>query len=93
MKEAEDDFKRGNYDKAISASYFAVRMLAEIFLKDLKTKKDDKIANALGRALNESVRRDFMYLFEKRKEADHRDKIFRMDEAEDILNRARKLSK
>jgi uncharacterized protein (UPF0332 family) len=92
MKEAEDDFKRGNYDKAISASYFAVRMLAEIFLKDLN-RKDDKIANALGRALNESVRRDFMYLFEKRKEADHRDKIFRMDEAWDILNRARKLSK
>ncbi|MGC9104788.1 MAG: hypothetical protein ACP5JF_08410 [Candidatus Methanodesulfokora sp.] len=55
MKEAEDDFKRGNYDKAISASYFAVRMLAEIFLKDLN-RKDDKIANALGRALNESVR-------------------------------------
>ncbi len=91
MKEAEEDFKIGCYNKAVSSSYFSVRMLTELYLKGLKTRKDDKLANALGRMLGDDFRREFMFLFERRKEADHRDKIFSREEAEDVLRRAKKI--
>ncbi|RDD53293.1 MAG: HEPN domain-containing protein [Candidatus Korarchaeota archaeon NZ13-K] len=91
MREAERDLGTGNYNKAVSASYFAVRMVAELLLRDLRTRKDDKIANALGRVMGEDSRRELMYLFERRKEADHRDRVFTREEAEDVVSRARSL--
>ena len=91
LEEAREDLKVGSYDKAVSAAYFSVRMLAEVYLKDLRTRKDDKIANALGRKLGEDTKKDFLYLFERRKEADHRDKIFTKKEAEEVLDMAESL--
>ncbi len=91
MKQAKVDLENGCYDKAVSAAYFSVRMLSEIYLKEIKTRKDDKIANALGRKLGDEVKIDYMYLFERRKEADHRDKMFDKDEAKRIVVRAEKL--
>lgn len=88
LKEAEEDLRIGCYNKAVSSAYFSVRMLTELYLKDIKTKRDDKLANALGRRLGDDIRKDFLFLFEMRKEADHRDKIFSRDEADRILRKA-----
>ncbi|MGB9630810.1 MAG: hypothetical protein ACP5KE_02770 [Candidatus Methanodesulfokora sp.] len=51
LEEAEADIRIGSYNKAVSASYFFVRLTIEHYIKDLKTMKDDKIANALKRSL------------------------------------------
>jgi len=51
LEEAETDIKFGNYNKAVSASYFSVRLVAEHYIRDLRTTKDDKIANALKKSL------------------------------------------
>ncbi|MCD6244989.1 MAG: HEPN domain-containing protein [Candidatus Korarchaeota archaeon] len=91
LKEAEEDLRIGCYDKAVSSAYFSVRMMAELYLKDTKTRKDDKLANALGRKLGDEVRKEFLFLFEMRKEADHRDKIFSQSEADKILRRAKRI--
>ncbi len=62
MNQAKVDLENGCYDKAISASYFSVRMLSEIYLKGIKTRRDDKIANALGRKLGDQVRLEYLRL-------------------------------
>ena len=51
MKQAKVDLENGCYDKAVSAAYFSVRMLSETYLKGLRTRRDDKIANALATIL------------------------------------------
>lgn len=97
--EALEDLGIGCYDKAVSAAYFAVRLAAESKLRGLKTRRDDKIANALARVLSrtlgdegaERVRREYLALFEARKLADHRPYQFSREEAEDVVSRARKL--
>ncbi len=91
LKEAEEDLRIGCYDKAVSSAYFSVRMLVELYLRGVKTRKDDKLANALGRKLGDHYRKELMFLFEMRKEADHRDKIFSREEADEILRRARRI--
>ena len=88
MEEAARDLEVGCYNKAVSAAYFSVRLLAESLLK-MRTRRDDKIANALRRRLElaigrweaERVRREFLALFEARKRADHRADIFGREEA------------
>ncbi len=52
MEEAVRDLECGCYNKAVSAAYFSVRMLAEHMMPGLRTSKDDKIANALKRMLS-----------------------------------------
>ncbi len=91
MKQAKVDLENGCYDKAVSAAYFSVRMLSETYLKGLRTRRDDKIANALGKKLGDQVRLEYLYLFERRKEADHRDKVFGKEEARRIVARAESL--
>ncbi len=98
MREAELDLKHGCYNKAVSASYFAVRLLVEHFIP-LKTTKDDKIANALyrevekkiGRRRAKEIREEFLKLFHKRKVADHRPYLFSEVEAQEMLERAKSL--
>ncbi len=58
IEEALRDLKHGSYNKAVSASYFTVRLLVEHLLRDLRTSKDDKIANALRRHLEGKVDRE-----------------------------------
>ncbi len=79
--EALKDLEVGCYNKAVSASYFAVRLMAESFLKGLTTTKDDKIANALGRSLGPKVREEMLWLYEERKKADHRPYLFDKERA------------
>jgi len=95
LSEAKEDLKHGSYNKAVSASYFAVRLAAEHFIA-IRTSKDDKIANALYRRMRElvgeeraeEVRLDFLELFSLRKYADHRGVLFDREEAEEIVGLA-----
>ncbi len=98
LSEASEDLRHGSYNKAVSASYFAVRLTAEHFLP-IRTSKDDKIANALYRKLREvvgeerarQVRIDFLEMFAWRKYADHRGVLFDREDAEAAVELAREL--
>ena len=99
MEEAAMDLEHGSYNKAVSASYFAVRLTVEHFIEGLRTTKDDKIANALFRIAERKVGREeatrlkgtFLFLFNERKRADHRPHLFSREEAERIVRVARSL--
>lgn len=99
MMESLRDLEVGCYNKAVSASYFSVRLAAESVLKGLTTRKDDKIANALrtilsvklGRERAEEFRSAYMSLFEARKIADHRPQSFQREEAEYYVKLAEEL--
>ncbi len=99
MEEAEKDLEHGSFNKAVSASYFSVRLLVEHLIKGLKTSKDDKIANALyrriegkiGRKAASDVRKRYLKLFQSRKIADHKPYLFSREEAEYIVMEAKKL--
>jgi len=96
LEEAKIDLENKCFNKAVSASYFAVRLLAESFLPALMTTKDDKIANALFREVERRsgkekayyIRSEFLYLFNERKKADHRPDLFKEEEARGIVRRA-----
>ncbi len=48
LKEAKQDYELGNYNKTVSASYFACRMLAEHIVEKKQKhipRRDDKLAN------------------------------------------------
>jgi len=97
LSEAREDLRHGSYNKAVSASYFAVRLATEHFIT-IRTSKDDKIANALYRKLKEvlgeekaeQIRLDFLELFNLRKYADHRGVLFD-EEAWEIVKLAESL--
>ncbi len=99
MKEAKSDVEHGSYNKAVSASYFAVRLTVEHFLNKLRTTKDDKIANALFREVSkrlgkreaERMRKEYMLLFNERKKADHRPYLFMKDETTRLVQMAESL--
>ncbi len=98
-EEALEDLRVGCFNKAVSAAYFAVRLAAESRLRGLRTRRDDKIANALARLLvrtlgeegAERVRKEYLALFEARKLADHRPYQFSREEAELLISKAREL--
>jgi HEPN domain-containing protein len=74
LEEAIKDLKMSCYNKAASASYFAVRMLAEETLRQLGEhipRRDDKLANAIK---NKGLKREAtatVILYAIRKKADH----------------------
>ncbi|MGB9631323.1 MAG: HEPN domain-containing protein [Candidatus Methanodesulfokora sp.] len=96
IKEAMEDLNHGCYNKAVSASYFAIRLLTEHFIPNLTTTKDDKIANALFREVErrvnrrkaEEMRYTYLFLFSERKRADHRADLFEKEEAKTIVEKA-----
>ncbi len=100
LREVEEDLKHGSYNKAVSASYFAVRLFVEYYIP-IKTTKDDKIANALYRTLKQrlgerkakEMKEIYLNLFQRRKVADHRPYLFSKEEAEEVLKNARELVK
>ncbi|PVU74603.1 hypothetical protein DDW13_06825 [Acidianus hospitalis] len=74
LKEAEIDIKNGCYNKAVSASYFAVRMEIEKLAKKLRTpipKRDDKLINILKHMGKDELAKESLYLYERRKDADY----------------------
>ncbi len=99
LREAIKDLEVGCYNKAASAAYFSVRLAAESVLRGLKTKRDDKIANALERVLSRKlgrkkardIRNAYMTLFEARKLADHRPISLSKEEAETYVRMAERL--
>ena len=99
MEEARRDLDAGCPNKAVSASYFAVRMAAESLLRGLRTKKDDKVANALARLLEpvlgeeraRNVRNSFLRLFSLRKAADHTPRVFSAEEAREVVEEAERI--
>ncbi len=99
--EALKDLDVGCYNKAVSASYFSVRLAAESVLKGLKTSKDDKIANALERVLSKKlgekeakeVKNRYMGLYAARKLADHRAFSFNRELASSYVEIAGELRK
>jgi len=98
FSEALKDLEVGCYNKAVSAAYFSVRLAAESVL-NIKTKRDDKIANAVRRLLEvkvgvEKAREawiEYMKLFDCRKMADHRGKLYSREEAKRCIEIAEKL--
>jgi len=88
LEEAEKDLEVGCFNKAVSASYFAVRLAAEAMLKGVITTKDDKIANAVGRVLGSDVREEIMWIYEERKKADHRPFFFDEKRASLVFGKA-----
>ncbi len=88
FEEALKDMEIGCYNKAVSAAYFSVRLMAEVLLKDVKTTKDDKIANAIGRLLGREFKDEMMWLYEERKKADHRPFFFDEKRASLVIERA-----
>ncbi|RDD53667.1 MAG: HEPN domain-containing protein [Candidatus Korarchaeota archaeon NZ13-K] len=91
FEEARKDLEVGCYNKAVSAAYFSVRLMAEALIGDIRTTKDDKIANALGRLLGRDARERMMWLFGERKRADHRVHLFDESTATQVLEVAREL--
>jgi len=100
LSEAEKDLEAGCYNKAVSAAYFSLRLAAESTL-GIKTKRDDKIANAVRRLLEAKIGpreakeawRKYMKLFDSRKLADHRGKLYTREEAEACIKTAKELRK
>ncbi len=91
FEEAKKDLEMGCFNKAVSAAYFSVRLMAEALIGDIRTTKDDKIANALGRLLGWDARERMMWLFGERKRADHRAHFFDESTAFQVLETAREL--
>jgi len=75
----------------VSAAYFAVRMAAEVLLKGVKTRRDDKVANALGRVLGQEYRDAMLWLYEERKRADYRAFLFNRERAALAVRRAEEI--
>ncbi len=91
FEEARKDLEVGCYNKAVSAAYFSVRLMAEALIGDIRTTKDDKVANALGRLLGRDARESMMWLFGERKRADHRPYFFDESAASHVIEVAREL--
>jgi len=75
FKEAVDDVKIGCYNKAVSALYFSLRMMAEDFLLRIRApipRRDDKLANVLDSLGVKNVALALRKLYELRVKADYR---------------------
>ncbi|MEM1658296.1 MAG: HEPN domain-containing protein [Candidatus Jordarchaeales archaeon] len=91
LDEAKRDIEVGCYNKAVSAAYFALRMVVERYLDSLGaqySKKDDKLANTIQSLGMKDVAYAMRVLFQARKRADHGDKLFTLEEAKDLLSMA-----
>ncbi len=74
LEEARSDLSTGNYNKSASASYFAARMIVELFLRDRKLsipRRDDKLANLFENQGFEKLSDDLRRLYDVRKKADY----------------------
>ncbi len=90
MDQAFKDLEMGCYDKAVSAAYFAVRMVASHLTRS-RARRDDKVANALANFLGDEGKIKMMALYEMRKRADYREKFTSEGEAKIVLKEANDL--
>lgn len=94
LKEAEIDLRVGGFNKSASASYFAARMIVEIFLKSRNLsipRRDDKLANLLENQGFESLSNDLRRLYDLRKNADYLGKSVEREEAERAVRLAQNI--
>ena len=91
LEEAESDLLHGNYDKSASASYFAARMAAELFLRSKNLdipRRDDKLANLLENQGYALLAGSLRKLYDVRKKADYSGELVTREEAARSLDRA-----
>jgi len=92
LEEARIDLEVGNYNKSASASYFAARMMVELFLRSRKLsipRRDDKLANLFENQGFRELSNDLRKLYDIRKKADYLGKFVSREEAESSLERAK----
>ncbi len=92
LEEARIDLEVGNYNKSASASYFAARMMVELFLRSRKLsipRRDDKLANLFENQGFKELSNDLRKLYDIRKKADYLGKFVSREEAESPLVRAK----
>jgi len=89
-EEAEKDLKIGAWNKAVSASYFMLEMLANALfaLKKQKTTGFMGRVSLIKQLLGKDIASEFLLIHEKREKADHKEKIFSKEEALEIFNKA-----
>ncbi len=93
FKEAKQDYKTGNYNKTVSASYFACRMLAEHVVEKKQKhipKRDDKLANIFKSWGEKLVYRNLTTLYVLRVETDYGTGQMTKNMARKALNMAEK---
>jgi len=91
LEEAAKDLEVECYDKAASASYFALRRASEVLLSMFGEgipRRDDKLANAIENKGLVEVAETLRILYQYRKEADYGDGVSR-EEAEISIRRAK----
>ena len=94
LEEARIDIEVGNYNKSASASYFASRMMVELFLrsKNLKIpRRDDKLANLFENQGFKGLADDLRKLYDLRKKADYLGDLVTEEEARSSVERATNL--
>ncbi|BDC17986.1 HEPN domain-containing protein [Acidianus sp. HS-5] len=94
LDEAEKDIKVGCYNKAVSASYFAVSMEIEKLGYKLRTtipRRDDKLINILMHLGKDSLAKEAMYLYKKRKDADYGYESLKEEDAMKCLEISKRL--
>lgn len=91
LEEAKTDLSVGCFNKSASASYFAARMIVEIFLRSrnlLIPRRDDKLANLFESQGFEDLSNDLRRLYDLRKKADYLGKSVDRKEAEKAVRLA-----
>jgi uncharacterized protein (UPF0332 family) len=94
INEAEIDLRNRCFNKAVSASYFAVRKEIELLATKLKSfipRRDDKLINILKYLGKSELSEEVLYLYEKRKDADYSETEIDEETAYNCLNIAKRL--
>ncbi|MCD6492001.1 MAG: HEPN domain-containing protein [Candidatus Njordarchaeia archaeon] len=96
LREAEVDLKSGCYNKAVSASWFALEMLIKGILTKRQGNAPKKVGNLIvniGRLMIGKIRdvnlviNDIKIIYEARKDIDHRNLLADKTLSEHILNK------
>jgi hypothetical protein len=94
INEVEIDLRNRCFNKAVSASYFAVRKEIELLATKLKSsipRRDDKLINILKYLGKSELAEEVLYLYEKRKDADYSEIEIDEKTAYNCLNIAKRL--
>jgi len=94
LSEAENDIAIRNYNKAVSAIYFALRKEVEEIIQKLGfqlPRRDDKLANIIKHLGFDEEALIFMKLYELRKKADYADESIEEKDVKKALELVRKV--
>ena len=94
LREAVKDLEVGCYNKAASASYFAVRMRLEVLIRKrglVMPRRDDKLANVLRHVGYPNEAAEVLELYELRKRADYSEISLTLEEGFVAVEKAKRL--